>query len=321
MIPSSARVFGAVLLAGIGFTAHAQLPDPSRLGYAARPLSVPSLHDDHVRQQTDRLSLEDENPFAPESPGDEDIGQQLILKETPKSRWMSAQVDTFLYWTDNPANLANGGDDDFFYGGRVSLSAQPRLGPNLFGDLLVSQYIYLYDQYDFLDYEYFEASAGLIKVLPQLWNSIVFVQGHYGRMTTDTFGEDILNAFSLRAGMQRSFLFDRKNSLHINVMGDWDLDVDVAELERFEYVVDLAYTYKIMRDLILSASYRFTWFDYQNVGRSDALSLLGLSLTWSPRRWIDLYLAASYSINESDIDVFDYEAATTGGGAGVRLRF
>jgi hypothetical protein len=291
----AARLLGVgFLLLSLGYSARGQVTDPSRLGYAARPLSVPSLLDDAASRSPDRLSLEDENPFAPASPGDEDIGQQLILKEAPKDRWLGAQADTFLYWTDNPANLSNGGDDDFFWGGRVSLSAQPRLAPNVYADLLVSQYIYLYDRYDFLDYEYLEVSAGLIKVQPRLWDSIIFVQGLYSRMTTDTFGEDILNSFSLRAGVQKTFLFDRKNSLHVNVMGDWDVDTDEAALDRFEYIVDVAYTYKIMRNLLLSASYRLTWFDYQEVDRSDVLNLLGLSLTWSPRKWIDVYLAAAY---------------------------
>jgi hypothetical protein len=316
----SASLLGAGLLCLLAPAGRTQQPDPSRLGYAARPLSVPSLHDDPAEKPVG-LGLEDENPFAPESPGDEDIGQQLILKEAPKDRWMSAQVDTFLYGTDNPANLSEGGEDDFFWGGRVSLTAQPRLGRNLYGDLLVSQQIYRYDRFSVLDYEFFEASAGVIYVEPRLLDSIFYIQGHFARMTTDDFGEDILNSWSVRAGVQKTILFDRKNSLHVNLMGDWDVDTDEPALERFEYVADLAYNYKIMRTLVLGLSYRFTWFDYQEVDRADALNLLGLNLTWSPRKWIDLYAAATYSFNDSDVDVFDYEAATVGGGAGLRIRF
>ena len=312
----------SLICAGFGvlLTAHglAQRPDPTRLGEGTRPLSVPTLRD---QSGSRGLSLEDENPFAPASPGDDDIGQQLILKESPKDRWMSAQADTFLYWTDNPANLSEGGDDDVFWGGRVSLTAQPRLGKRLYGDVLVSQQIYRYDRYDILDYEYFETSAGVIYVEPRLADSILYIQGYFNRMTTDDFGEDIVNSFSVRAGVQRTFLFDRKNSLHLNLLGDWDIDTDEAALDRNEYIADVGYSYKIMRDLVLGASYRFTWFDYQESGRSDALSLLGASLTWSPRKWMDVYVAASYSFNESDIDVFDYEAATVGGGVGVRIRF
>ncbi|MFN0130427.1 MAG: hypothetical protein ACKV19_27510 [Verrucomicrobiales bacterium] len=316
-----------VCLLGIGLLARwcvpavlAQSPDPSRLGDATRPLAVPSLLDD-PRTQPTGLSLEEENVFAPVSPGDEDMGQQLILKEAPKNRWLSAQADTFLYWTDNPANLSEGGDDDFFWGGRVSVGAQPRLSRNLFGDILVSQQIYRYDRYDFLDYEYLEVSAGLIYVEPRLWDSILFVQGYFNRMTADDFSQDIVNSWSVRAGIQKSFLFDRRNSLHVNLMGDWDVDTDEAALDRFEYIADLGYAFKIMRDLVVGASYRFTWFDYREVDRADALSLVGVNMVWSPRKWIDVYMAASYSFNESDVDVFDYEAATVGGGVGVRLRF
>ena len=140
-------------------------------------------------------------------------------------------------------------------------------------------------------------------------------------MTTDDFGDDIVNSCSLRVGVLKTFLIDRRNSVHVNLMADWDLDTDVDALDRSEYIADLGYNFRIMRDLVLSPSYRFTWFDYRETGRSDCLNLLGISLTWSPRKWLDVYVAANYSINRSDVDVFDYEAATVGGGAGLRIRF
>lgn len=320
MNPRSASVFGGIAAALWTLPAVAQVTDPSRLGYAARPFAVPSLFDDPAAGPA-RLSLEDENVFAPASPGDDDVGQQLILKETPRSRRFSAQADTFFYWTDNPANLSEGGEDDFFWGGRVSLGAQPRIARNLYGDIIVSQQIYRYDRYDFLDYEYLEAGAGLILVEPRLWDTIFFVQGYFNRMTTDDFSEDIVNSWSVRAGVQKTFLIDRRNTLHINIMGDWDLDTDEAYVDRYEYIADVGYTFKLLPGLVFGASYRFTWFEYQQVDRSDALNLVGVNLVWSPRKWIDVYLSASYSFNESDVDVFDYEAATIGGGAGVRVRF
>jgi Putative beta-barrel porin 2 len=318
MNPQNACLLGAGLCVLWPALLAAQQIDPSRLGEATRPLSVPSLRDS---RDFGGLGLEDENPFAPDSPGDDDIGQQMILRESPRDRWFSAQADAFLYWTDNPANLSEGGDDDFFWGGRVSVTAQPRLGRRLYGDVMVGQQIYRYDRYDFLDYEYFEASAGLIYLEPKLMDSILYVQGYFNRMTTDDFGEDIVNSFSIRAGIQKAVVFDRKNSVHVNLMGDWDVHTDDDLLDRFEYTADLGYNYKIMRDLVFGASYRFTWYDYRDIDREDALSLLGVNLVWSPRKWLDVYVSGSYSFNESNLDVFDYEAATVGGGLGVRLRF
>ena len=214
-----------------------------------------------------------------------------------------------------------GEEDDFFWGGRVSLGAQPRLVQRLYGDVYVGQQIYRYDRFGFLDYEYFEGSLGLIYLEPRLWNSTFFLQGHYNRMSNDDFSEKIYDSWSVRAGVQKSFLFDRKHSLHANVMGDWDVDTSAFQVERFEYIADLTYNYKIMRDLIFALSYRFTWFDYQKVDRTDYLNLLGASVTWAPKKWLDVYFAANFSDNESDVDFFDYEAVNVGGGLGVRIRF
>jgi hypothetical protein len=51
------------------------------------------------------------------------------------------------------------------------------------------------------------------------------------------------------------------------------------------------------------------------------MTVAGLSLTWMPRRWAELYISGNFSSNDSNIDVFDFDTATVGGGLGVKLRF
>ncbi len=295
-----------------------QVPDPTRLGEGVRPLSVPSLEED---DGIATFALDDENDFAPESPGDDDIGQQLILKSSERERWFNAQFNTSLFTTDNAANLSKGEEGDSFWANQLSLGAQPKLADRLYLDAFVSQQIYRYDEYDFLDYEYLQASLGLILLEPRLWDSILYVQGQYGRTTSDFFGQDVFNSFSLVAGIQKTLVFDRKNSLYMNLMGDWDIATDNDALANSQYIIDLAYRYKIMRDLVLSASYRFTWFDYQDVGRSDVLNLAGLYLSWTPEKWISLYGGVTFNFNNSNVDVFDYHSASVGGGLGLLIRF
>ena len=295
-----------------------QTLDPTRQAEGVRPF----LGNRAVTEQSpDASGLEDQNEFAPESPGDDDIGQQLILKDSEKERWLVGQFDTFAFFTDNPANLSDGGEDDVFWASQISVGAQPRLADRLYLDTFVSQQVYRYDKFDLLDYEYFQASMGVVYLEPRLWDSILFSQIQYGRTTSDNFGQDVLNSYSLLAGIQKTLVIDRQNSIYMNFMGDWDLDSDVNELEHAEYIADLSYRYKIMRDLVLSASYRFTWFDYYNVDRNDALNLMGLYLNWSPRKWINLYVGGVYNINNSNVDVFDYNANNLGGGLGLQIRF
>jgi hypothetical protein len=296
----------------------AETIDPTRLGEGVRPLDVP-----HLLDETDptELGVVDENEFAPESLGDDDIGQQLILKDAERQRWLNAQANTFSFWVDNPANLSKGGDSDVFWGSEVSLGAQPRIAERLYLDAFVSQEMYRYNDNSILDYEHFQASLGLIYLEPRLADSILFVQGQFGRTTNDDFGQDVLNSFSILGGIQKTVLVDYRNSFHLNLMGDWDVDTDVDNLEHAEYIADVSYRFKIMRDLVLSASYRFTWFDYYNVDRADALNIAGVYLTYSPKKWMSIYAGGTFNFNNSDIEVFDYESTNVGGGLGVQIRF
>lgn len=296
----------------------AQTVDPTRLGEGVRPLPVPRLI---VEDSPASEGLEDENNFAPESPGDDDIGQQLILKDSERERWLVAQMSTAVFWADNPANLSSGAEDDVFSATQLSLGAQPRLADRLYLDTYISQQIFRYDEFSVLDYEYLQASLGLIYLEPRLWDSILFAQGQFGRTTADNFGDDVLNSFAILAGIQKTVLFDRRNSLYMNLMGDWDVDSNVSDLEHSEYIADFSYRFKIMRDLVASAAYRFTWFDYHNVDRSDALSIMGVFLNWSPEKWINVYAGYTFNINDSNIDVFDYHASNLGGAVGVQIRF
>jgi hypothetical protein len=111
----AAVAFACTLVPGV-----AQTVDPSRFGEGIRPFSLPNPF---ARDGSADQGLQDENDFAPESPGDDDIGQQLILKDSERERWLSAQLDTFTFWSDNPANLSTGEEDDVFWGSQLNVGA------------------------------------------------------------------------------------------------------------------------------------------------------------------------------------------------------
>lgn len=292
--------------------------DPTRVsGEISRP-SGPTIAES---MSASALGLDEQNDFAPESPGDSDIGQQLILKSAPKNRWFRAYADAFGYWTNNAANTSVGELDDWFWGGRIGFGYQPRLAPRLFADFDIQQQIFRYDEFDALDFESLDASAGLLYIVPKLADSVFFTQFNYNRITGDNFGDELLNSVSVRAGVQKTFLINRRNSIQLSLMGDWDIYNDVDQLERNEYIGDVTWRFKIMRDLVFALNYRYSWLDYQKVDRSDSLSIVGASLVWSPKKWLDVYAVSNFSFNDSSLDAFDYETATLGGGLGVKIKF
>jgi len=133
--------------------------------------------------------------------------------------------------------------------------------------------------------------------------------------------KSLLNTHALRAGVQKLFLLNRKNSIHTVLMGDWDIDSDVAELKRHEYIADVGYRYRLTRKVQLSLSYRYTFFDYQEVDRRDHSQSLGFGISYTPWQWLELYASASYAFNSSNLPVFEYEAANTGLGFRMRAKF
>lgn len=298
--------------------AEAQV-DPTRLNEGTRALQQGLTLSES--QNLSPLGLEEENSFAPVSPGDSDLGTQLILKNAQKERWFRAYADVSGFWTDNAANTSIFEVEDWFWTGRVGFGYQPRLAKRLYADFDFQQQMIRYDQFDLLDYESLDLSATLLYVEPRLSNALFFAQFNYLRITGDDFALDLLNSFSVKAGVQKIFLIDRRNSIQASILGDWDVSTDLDALFRDQYIGELTYRFKIMRDLVFATTYRYTYFDYREVDRQDHLQIIGASLTYTPKKWIELYATANLSLNDSNIDFFEYEAGSVGGGLGVKLRF
>lgn len=309
-----------VLWCGMVFLSpgHAQV-DPTRLSESTgiQNRSLLPTDEDEMRQR----DLGEENGFATASQADDDIGQQLILKETPKNRPFRATLDEFALWSNNAANVASGERTDWMWGQRAAVGWQKRIASHWFADVSVSQGLYRYERTSALDFEALEAMATILDVEPRFWN-VVFV-GSFGftRITNNDFQESLLNSLSGRLGAQRLITFDRRNSLQVALGADWDITNDVEQVFRDEYSLDLAYKFKIMRDLSLSLAYRMTYFNYRDVPRSDLLHVVGATLSYTPRNWMELYATASHALNDSNIDFFDYETVSGGAGVGMKLKF
>lgn len=297
----------------------AQVIDPSRRQEATLSRTpAPTLADGAA---LDQRSLDQENVFAPSSLGDDDIGQQLILKEVPKEQFFRAFADTFGLWTDNAANVPVGKVDDFFYGARIGAGWQPRIGNRTYADISLSQQIVRYNEFDVLDFESFEAAASVMHIVPKLSNILFFGSIVYNRITGDEFSQDLYQSTSARIGAQKTFFINRRNSINLSLLGDWDLDTDVDQLFRDEYIGDIAWNFKIFRTLVLSLNYRFTWLEYRRVNRGDALQFAAATLSWQPRKWLELYTTFNFADNNSNVSAFEYETASAGGGLGVRIKF
>jgi hypothetical protein len=291
--------------------------DPSRRTEGAVPTTpAATLHTDAATDQHEWARFD---AFAPSGPGDNDIGEQMLLRQRERVREFLVQMDAFGYWTNNAAHVSKGAIGDWFWGTRASVGWQPRLSGYLFGDVGVSQDIFRYDQFNALDFESFEATAGLIYVSPRLENTALFVQYDFNRLTQDF--DDLNVRHAIRAGAQKVFIINHRHTILAGLSGSWDFDNDVDALKRNEYSANAAWVFKVTRDWRTTLSYRYSFFDYTEVGRQDHFHNFGLNVVWSPKKWLELYAGVTVSLNNSNFSVYDYDAVNLGGGIGARIRF
>lgn len=313
-------VIAALMLAASPASAQA-LADPSRTTSALEQTgaSVPVLKS----RKPEQLTLKDElESFAPQSPGDDDLGQQFILRRKEHSYPWHFSVDNGYFYTDNAANAKTGKISDWFFVGGLNAAYQPRIGRRVFLDLSVGQHWFLYDRTDALDFQSGEASAGFIVVLPELASTLVYANYYYQRLTHDLSDSPIYANNAVRAGAQKTFLIDRLNSCNVGMLASFALDTDPQELKRNEYSFTVGYSRKIMRGLFLNASYRLGYYDYYKFeGRKDWYHTGGLALTYSPTEWLEISASYNYTFNNSSKDAFDYQTQLAGPAITLRAKF
>lgn len=311
----------AFVLTPLTFAAAQTIIDRSRTAAAVEGAGADQSVLQSQSADTFRI-LHEENTFAPTSPGDNDIGQQLILKSNEHNYPWRLSVDNSAFWTDNVANLNKVRLDDWFWVGGATVNYQPRLLPKLFLDFNIAEHWYEYDKYSLLNFQSGEASAGVIALMPELFNTIWYVNYYYQRITQGLGDKPIYSTQNIRAGMQRTFLIDRLNSFNFGLQGSFSMAASPDELRRNEYTVMSGYNLKIMRELVFSLNYRLTCYDYHDFdGRRDWYNNMGAALTWSPRNWCDISASYNYTKNNSNKPAFEYHSQLAGPSLTLKAKF
>jgi len=322
----SRRLLPFVLLA-LGappLSAQTQTPrfDPSRAeanALRSDAAALPALRD----QQAKMIDvLTDENRYAPPSPGDEDIGQQLILKRNEKTETFTVLLDSGYFFTDNAAQVHDGARDDWFYAGGGALSWQPRITKRIYGNLSVAQHWYRYNEYSVLDYESGEGVAGCILLMPEIWNTLWYVNYFYQRITQGIDNGAIYDTHNVNAGVQKTMFIDRKNSVNLGLLASIALEASPSELRRNEYFGTVGWNYKIRHSMLLSLSYRLLCYDYYNFdGRRDWNNNFSAALVYRPWEWMEVAGTWNYTLNSSNKEAFSYNVQLAGPTVSLRMRF
>jgi hypothetical protein len=248
--------------------------------------------------------------LAPASPGDADIGQQVLLKRRDKATPFSAFATLSGFYTSNAALTNTARVDDYFFVGEVGVSYQPRITKDLVAEITVRQADFRYARYDVLDFESLNVGAGLTYAPHFLGGVALSARYNYNRLTDGKEHDEFFKNQTLTLAALRSFELSKAQYIYVGcsaVLG-WS---DPVAPQRDEYGVSLGHHVNWSRALSSDVFYRAARFDYTH-GRNDWNQTLAVSVKWDVTRWFNLTGTLSEGFNNSNRHVYNYEVFNGG---------
>lgn len=262
---------------------------------------------------------------APASPGDPDLGEQVILKRQQKATPWTVTAETSLNFTSNIGLVDRGAQSDTFFLGQIAVSYQRKLRENLLIEATVSQGFFRYDKFPAFDFDSLNAGVGLTYYVKGLALSARY---NYNRLTDGSQHLEFFRQHSITLGIQKTIAL---NSAVFTYFGgtariNWN---EPLNTQRDEFALYLGGRAALTRTITLDAFYRVALFNYNfpfgtapnTRDRRDINQTLSLAVRYQPRPWFSASASFSFGLNHSNTNPFDYRVANGGLTLGLLFRF
>ncbi len=258
---------------------------------------------------------------APSTPGDEDLGQQWILKKNEKLTPFTVFANLSGNATNNVALQRDHGESDTFLLGEVgALWARP-IAQNLVADIGARQQFFRYDKFTEFDFDSLNLGAGLSYGLPQLGGIVLTGRYNYTRLTDAREEDEFFTEHTLSIGVQKTFVLSRAQSIFAGYNSEFSLAAEPITQRYHIHSLSLGYNVDLTRALSGQAVYRASLLDYRNIERQDWNQLIALGLTYRVTSWFNVSLLGSYVFNNSNRTEFNYSVGNLSANLGVAVRF
>jgi len=266
-------------------------------------------------------SLPSAELFAPASPADSDLGEQVVLQPARQYDPFSVYANSNYYWTSNAELLDDTAGSDGFLTTGLGASYVPVLGGNFFGEFSADSSIFRYARNTGLDFNALSLSAGLLYVIRDFHDVALFANYGYDLLTNAGLNREIYHDQVLSAGARKTFLLSRAQQIYTSLAAEFNLGGEPSYALRHEFAWFTGYQLSLTRAIRLDLYYRMALQDYRFVNRVDFNQLIGGGVSLGITRWLSVQATASLGINSSTEQVFSYFAANIGGGINILVNF
>ena len=257
---------------------------------------------------------------APASPGDQDLGDQWLLKYKEKDHPFLLSADIAGFATNNVALTKNGTQRDQFLVMQVAAVYQPRLTENLSADFSFRQAFFQYNRFSVLDFESQTAGIGLTYLSPKLYNIAFFARYNYNRLLDGRQLDEIYTNHSFTLGFQKALVISRAHYFYAGYASLIGI-VDPIAAQRDEHGAYAGYHVNLTRSLQADFFYRAALYSYTDDHRNDLNQTITGSLQYYFTQWLYAYASASLTLDSSNRGALDYNAFTSSVGLSANFKF
>ncbi len=263
---------------------------------------------------------------SPGSPGDSDLGDQLLLFEEPPYNPFNVGASFTITHTNNVLLVDVNANDDRYVTYEGFVNYNPKFHNRLYGNFGYRHQFFHYQENGQLNFDSQTVTAGLSTPIPELWNILLYANYSYNRLTfaKGNAGGDALTEFyrshAATVGIYKTVSFSRAHYLYFGPNGKWAL-TDPFTVARDEYSMLFGYNVDITRWLSANVSHVTTFHDYKSNDRDDINQSLSGVITVSPWSWLDISAISSYGTNNSSNEALNYEFFNIGGQVKASYQF
>lgn len=267
----------------------------------------------------DSFSAADE--FAPASPADTDLGEQLLLTQNQRYRPFTFNANWATTWTSNAFYTPGKPVSDVFMNASVEAVALPHLGNNYFLEATARVQGYRYFRNPILDFNSIEAGAGVLKVFREFADVGLYARYEYSELWSPRGAGELLHEHSLITGARKVFQFSRANALFLSAEANFSLGGSPGYALSSEYTLFAAHQVQWTRYFQSSFFYQMQTLAFTQGGRADFRNNLGLTFNIQPLKWVTLYSTTWLGWNASNESQYNFFVANLGGGVGASVNF
>ena len=258
---------------------------------------------------------------APPSPGDEDLGEQFLLKRPEKPTPFRVYSDVTGNYTSNVLLQPHGGPGDTFLLGEVGASWSHLIAQNLGLDIGVRQQFFRYNRYSALDFDALNVGAGVNYALPKLGGIVLSAAYSYDRMVDRREQLEFYTNHALSIGAQKTWILSRAHNIFVAYNSAFSVATDPSLQRRNYHSLSAGYNVDLTRHFSGQFVYRLTLSDYSGISRQDLTNLVALGFSYKLTSWANVSAMGSYIFNDSTRPAFDYQAGNLAANLGFSVKF